>query len=221
MRPKIKVCGLTQPEEAQRCEALGVDYMGLIVYPRSPRCVPAERIPELLAAIPGGKRVMVDVNTPADQLERFGDMGFDYFQIHFDLDVALASLAGWAGVVGNESLWLAPRVPEGEPFPQVILGFADTIVLDSYSSKAYGGTGIAGGWQRFSEWKTLYQHKRFVLAGGLNPDNIAHALRATGADVIDVNSGVEIEPGRKDFGRLERLMQTVRDVYQEQPQLWE
>lgn len=221
MGPRIKVCGVTSPAEARRCVELGADYVGVIVYADSPRHVPKERIPDILAEIPGGRRVMVDVNTATDELERYGDLGFDFFQIHFDLDAPLASLAGWSGIVGSDSLWLAPRIPPNEPFPQVILSFADTIVLDSYSPKAFGGTGEVGGWQRFSDWKTLYQHKRFVLAGGLAPENITAALQATGADLIDVNSGVELSPGRKDFARLERLMTLVRNIYAEQPHLWD
>lgn len=221
MFPRLKVCGITDPTEARRCVELGADYIGVIVARQSPRRVPDAQIPELLAAIPGGKRVLVDVNPSTEDLERYGDMGFDYFQIHFDLEAPLASLAGWSGIVGADCLWLAPRIPMGDTFPQVILGFTDTIVLDSYSTKAYGGTGVAGGWERFSDWKTLYQHKRFVLAGGLAPTNIAAALQATGAEIIDVNSGVEISPGRKDFDKLERLAATVRTLSEQQPHIWE
>ena len=90
--------------------------------------------------------------------------------------------------------------------------FADTVLLDAYHKDAYGGTGIAGqNWQRFLDCSLLYQHKTWVLAGGLSPDNILDALSFTQARVVDVNSGVEVSPGIKDHDKLEQLFARVRE----------
>lgn len=208
---QIKVCGITRPEDAQRALALGADYIGVIVYAKSPRRVALEAVPELLEAIPSGKRVLVDVSTPTDQFETYRDLGFDHYQIHFDLEVSIATVAAWAGLAGPGGLWLAPRIPPSEAyFPQVLMEFADTILCDSYSKSAFGGTGHTGDWQRFSDWTLLYQHKNWILAGGLHPGNIREALRVTGADIVDVNSGVESAPGLKDAERLKRFFEEVR-----------
>jgi phosphoribosylanthranilate isomerase len=208
---QIKVCGITRPEDAQRALALGADYIGVIVYAKSPRRVALEAVSELLEAIPPGKRVLVDVSTPTDQLETYRDLGFDHYQIHFDLEVSIATVAAWAGLAGPGGLWLAPRIPPSEAyFPQVLMEFADTILCDSYSKSAFGGTGHTGDWQRFSDWTLLYQHKNWILAGGLHPGNIREALRVTGADIVDVNSGVESAPGLKDGERLKRFFEEVR-----------
>ncbi|KAF0095461.1 MAG: phosphoribosylanthranilate isomerase [Puniceicoccaceae bacterium 5H] len=215
----IKVCGITNQQDAELALDLGAEYLGIIVYQKSPRAVPMGEIPNLLRYIPRGKRVLVDVSTPTDVLDQYKELPFDAYQLHFDLEVAIATVAAWSGLVGAERLWLAPRVPpEEDYFPQITMEFAHTIVLDAYSKSAYGGTGRTGDWQRFLDWSTLYQHKRWILAGGLNPDNIGDALRATQAEMVDVNSGVESEPGKKDPEKLRAFFRAVREAASELPQ---
>jgi len=217
MSTQVKVCGITRPEDARLALSLGADYIGLIVYPKSPRAVPVERIPGLLEVIPPGRRVLVDVATPPSQLEAYRDLGFDHYQIHFDLNTALAEISDWSEIAGANGLWAAPRIPDGETlFPQILMEFADTIVLDAYSKTAYGGTGLAGqNWQRFLDFSILYQHKRWILAGGLAPDNVLEALRFTQAATIDINSGVEAAPGIKDRELLEDVFSRVRQYDRE------
>jgi phosphoribosylanthranilate isomerase len=156
--------------------------------------------------------VLVDVATPPAQLEQYLSLGFDHYQIHFDLDIPIASVAAWSEIAGADGLWVAPRIPPGEAgFPQILMEFADTILLDTFSKSAYGGTGKAGqNWQRFLDCSILYQHKRWILAGGLAPDNVGAALAFTQAGTIDVNSGVESAPGIKDPDKLRRLFAAVR-----------
>lgn len=207
----VKVCGLTNELDISASLQQGADYIGVNLYQKSPRAVDLSRAVDLLGEIPPGKRVLVDVATPTHLLEEYKNLSFDYYQIHFDLDIAISSVAAWAGIVGRERLWLAPRIgPREQFFPQIVMEFADTIVLDTYSSDKYGGSGKTGDWQRFMDWSTLYQHKEWVLAGGLNPDNIEEAIRTTGAEIVDVASGVESSPGRKDHEKLARFFASVR-----------
>ena len=211
MATQVKICGITRAEDAEKALSLGADFIGINLYQKSPRAVPPERVSGLLEVIPRGKRVLVDVSTPSDQLEKYLSLGFDYYQIHFDLDISMATLAAWSGLVGPEALWVAPRIPPEEAhFPQILMEFADTVLLDTYDKEAYGGTGRAGqNWQRFLDCTLLYQHKRWILAGGLSPDNVKDALTATQAEIIDVASGVESAPGIKDPEKLERLFANV------------
>lgn len=219
MNTRVKVCGITSPEDARRALELEADYIGIIAHARSPRAVPEERMEELLEVIPVGKRVLVDVSTPTDVLERYCGLGFDFFQIHFDLEISIATVAAWAGLAGRGRLWLAPRIPpEEDAFPQIIMEFADTFLVDTFRRDAFGGTGETGDWQRFIDWTTLYQHKSWILAGGLSPDNIGAALRATRADVVDVNSGVESAPGEKDAAMLRAFFRHVREYDDEKRQ---
>jgi phosphoribosylanthranilate isomerase len=207
---QIKVCGLTREEDVDLALSLGADYCGFIVYPKSPRGLSLERAIELAARVPGGKRVMVDVETGSEELERMRDAGFDYFQIHSGLGVGLASLATWSGLVGRERLWLAPRVAPDDAFPQITLEFANTILLDTYHKERVGGTGQVGDWARFADLQTMYAHIHWILAGGLSPANVDAALAETGARHIDINSGVERSPGVKDADKLREIFRIVR-----------
>lgn len=189
-------------EDAELALNLGAGYIGMILYEKSPRCVDLVRARDLCNRIPSGKRVFVGVNTGTDVLENYADLGFDCFQIHCDSDTPWSNLAGWSGIVGRERLWLAPKIPPGEAFPQGMLEFADTVLVDTFRADGHGGSGRTGDWQAFRDWSVMYAHKRWILAGGLNPDNIRNALAQTDAGIVDVNSGVEASPGIKDPEKL-------------------
>ena len=212
MSSQVKICGITRREDAERALSLGADYLGIIVFEKSPRAVALDQIPDLLEVIPPGKRVLVDVAPSPQRLEDHLKLGFDFHQLHFDLDISMAAVAAWSGLVGPEALWLAPRIPPEEAhFPQILMEFTETILLDTFSKEAYGGTGKSGqNWQRFLDCTLLYQHKNWILAGGLSPDNVVDALAFTDAAIIDVNSGVESAPGIKDADKLKRLFSLVR-----------
>lgn len=207
---RVKVCGVTRVEDAQLALELGADYCGVIRYDKSPRMATEAQARRLSNSLPVGKRVCVDVSPTPQELENHGDLGFDFFQIHFDLEVAMATVAAWSGVVGREALWLAPRIPPGEPFPENMLAFADTILIDTYHAEDYGGTGQTGNWAQFGQLMRSYPDTRFVLAGGLNPENIREAVRVSGARVVDVNSGVEASPGIKDPEKLRAFFAALK-----------
>lgn len=211
MNNRVKICGITRPQDAELALELGADFLGIIVYPKSPRCVQGDRLRELCRIIPPEKRVFVDVASGTDELEPYLDLGFAAFQIHFDLSIGMASLAGWMGLCGKDALWLAPRIPPAEMyFPQIVMEFCDTVLIDAYSAGQYGGTGHVGDWQRFMDWSTLYQHKHWILAGGLSPSNLAAAMAQTTPWCFDVNSGVESAPGLKCPEKLRELFTLLR-----------
>lgn len=199
---RIKVCGLTRVEDGLLALELGADYLGVIRYEKSPRMATEAQARLLSNSFPVGKRVCVDFSPSSQDLEHHGDLGFDHFQIHFNLDVSLATVATWSGIVGKENLWLAPRIPPGEDFPEAALAFADTFLIDTYNARQIGGTGQTGDWAGFANLMATYPDTRFILAGGLSPTNIREAVRQSGARVVDVNSGVEASPGIKDHDKL-------------------
>lgn len=207
---QVKVCGLTREADVDQALEMGADFCGFIVYAKSPRGLSLERASELAARVPAGKRVLVDVETGAEELERFRGAGFDYFQIHAGMEVGLASLAAWSGLVGRERLWVAPRIPPGESFSEVVLEFADTVLLDAFHSNKYGGSGQTGDWAMFAGLRERLPQANWILAGGLGPGNVAEALAATGAERIDVNSGVESEPGLKNPEKLRELFRILK-----------
>ncbi len=139
-------------------------------------------------------------------LRELKEIGFDRYQIHFDCaDNGLDKVIGWADIVGRDSLWLAPRLAAGDPFPEYILSYCHGVLRDSFSPDKHGGTGLTGDWSEFLQLKRRYPQVEWILAGGLRPDNLEEALASADPDWVDVNSGVEISPGIKDRERLSQL----------------
>lgn len=208
--PKIKVCGLTREEDVKLTLSLEADYFGFILYPQSPRAVTLDRAVELAAAVPMGQRVAVDVATSLEDLKSYSDAGFDYFQIHFGANFEHNRLAEYSKIVGKKKLWLAPRLASEDTFTEVILDYADTILIDTFVKDQFGGTGKVGDWARFNTLKERYPQTNWILAGGLSPSNLLQALASTTADHLDINSGVETAPGIKDEVKLREAFKVLR-----------
>ena len=208
--PKIKICGLTREEDVNLSLSLGADYFGFILYPQSPRAVSLDRAVELAAAVPVGQRVAVDVATSLEDLKSYRDAGFDYFQIHFEADFEHSNLAEYSKIVGKDKLWLAPRLASEDTFPENILDYADTILIDTFVKDQFGGTGKVGDWPRFNTLKERYPQTNWVLAGGLSPSNLLESLASSAADHLDINSGVESTPGIKDELKLREAFKVLR-----------
>lgn len=210
--PKVKVCGITRAEDAELALAEGTDSLGFILYEKSPRKITLSQAQGLFvdAKIPEAKRVVVDVSPDINRLTNWKNGGFSFYQLHFPHDLSRERISDWAGLVGPENLWLAPKLPPEEPFPKDLIEFADNFLIDGHSSDAYGGTGQTADWSRFAEWKRLWPHKGWILAGGLSPENIREALNLSGADRVDANSGVESAPGIKDPAKLRAFFTAAR-----------
>ena len=210
----VKVCGITRQKDIEQSLSLGADYLGFIVYPNSPMALSLKKAEELSASVPRGKRVIVDVKIKPTDLERYQRAGFDYFQIHIDPDINQTILQSYLDRVGREHLWLAPRLAPGDPFPEWLLNYTRTILFDTYSKDQIGGTGQTGDFARFAELKVRFSDTNWVLAGGLNPTNIIEAACTSTALAVDVNSGVETEPGVKDSEKLYAFFQALRNGFQ-------
>ena len=201
---RLKVCGLTTAEDAVAAAGIGADFLGFILYPKSPRYLPLERFADLKPQLPALPKVAVMVSPSAEELETALGAGFDFVQIHFpatDADV----VGGASARVGAARLWLAPKLPPEAELDAALLPLADTWLLDAYRADSFGGTGRTGDWAKFRRYSEGHPEKHWVLAGGLSPENAAAAVAATGTRAIDVNSGVELAPGRKDATKLAAL----------------
>ncbi|MDE3083647.1 MAG: phosphoribosylanthranilate isomerase [Verrucomicrobiota bacterium] len=199
---RVKVCGLMSLADAELAGLCGADFLGFISYAQSPRNITLAEFSAIKPKLSAGKKVAVSVTPSVEELRAFVAAGADFFQVHFPYDTPLETMRSWSHTVGPNKLWLAPRLPPRFDAPTAWLPLADTIVLDTFDPQKFGGTGKTGDWAKFARHRKAHPNKTWVLSGGLDPDNIAEALTQTGARFVDVNSGVESSPGKKDPEKL-------------------
>jgi phosphoribosylanthranilate isomerase len=156
--------------------------------------------------LPPRKRVAVVVEPASVALGALLTEEFDRFQIHFNADLPVATVASWSALISPARLWLAPKLPPGQDVKPEWLPLADTFLLDTFHADKFGGTGEIGDWDKFKRHQATQGTKTWILSGGLNPTNLAAAIAATGAKFIDVNSGVEQAPGVKSPDKLKALV---------------
>lgn len=202
---RVKVCGLTSLVDAQFADRCGADYLGFILYPKSPRYIPLPQYQAMAARLPDRRKVAVTVEPDPNELALMAD-DFDFFQIHFRHDLPLTTLAGWAKAVGLEKLWLAPKLPPSDDVSPTMLRVSRYFLLDTFQAEGFGGTGKTSDWSKFVRHQQAHPDRYWILAGGLNPENIGDAMRATNASFVDVNSGVEAAPGIKDHEKLKQFV---------------
>lgn len=209
---RLKVCGLTSLVDADAADKIGADYLGFIFYPKSPRGITLTQYAAMKDRLPPRKRVAVCVEPTAAELAAQSAAGFAAFQIHFSADTPTYLIASWAETVGLSRLWLAPKLPPGQDVKSEWLPLADTFLLDTFHAEKFGGTGETGDWEKYKRHATAHHGKHWVLSGGLNADNVAAAVTATGAKFIDVNSGVEQAPGIKSPAKLQAFVLALHNA---------
>lgn len=207
---RCKVCGLRTLIDAEHADQAGIDYLGFNLHPASPRFLPLEQFNAMRPLLPERKLVAVAVEPTLSALTAMQAADFDCFQIHFRADLPVATVAAWSETVGRDRLWLAPKLPPGVDVLPDWLELADTFLLDTFHADKFGGTGKTGDWEKFRRHQQAHPQKRWILAGGLNPDNVVAAVAATGTKYLDLNSGVETSPGVKDPQKLARVVTALR-----------
>jgi phosphoribosylanthranilate isomerase len=168
-----------------------------------------EQWKSMLPNLPDRKKVAVSVVPRVDELKAMVDAGFDLFQIHFPPETPVDMVEAWSNVVDAARLWIAPKLPPGEPFRAELLPFAGSVLWDAFAKDKFGGTGHTSDWAAFRTERESHQGRNWILAGGLSPDNISAALAATGAKIVDVNSGVETSPGIKNPDKLRAFFEAI------------
>ncbi len=201
---KVKICGLTSLEDALHALRSGADYLGFILYPKSPRFVPPEKRKEILKELGEAVRVAVMVNPSEEEVLRTFEEGFDLIQLHGEESLDFAHR------VGIERVIKAFRVKDKTP--QIDEGWKDAygVLLDTYSKKAYGGTGVSFNWEIAREVKK--RGFRLFLSGGLKPENVRRAVEEVKPFAVDVSSGVEMSPGIKDKIKVERFIKEAKGL---------
>ena len=209
---RLKVCGLTSLVDAEFADGVGADYLGFIFHGESPRNLSLAQYKAMAPRLPDRRKVAVSVEPSLDTLSAMRDLGFDYFQIHYRSGTSSEQLSAWSRLVGEKHLWLAPKLPPTDDVSPAALAVAKFILFDTFRAEGFGGTGKTGDWAKFARHQSAHTHNFWILAGGLNSDNIADALKASGAKFVDVNSGVEAAPGIKDPEKLKRFVVRLHEA---------
>jgi phosphoribosylanthranilate isomerase len=206
----VKICGITNLEDARAAAAAGADLLGFIFYPKSPRYVPPEAVREIVsdlrAETDGGvpRLVGVFVDEASDTvLLTQRCCGLDLVQLHGRESPQTVSQLAAAGV----GVIKAFRVRDAGSLSAMAHYRPTAFLLDTYVGGQPGGTGRTFNWKLALGAK---EHGRVVLAGGLTPGNVARAVRQVQPWAVDVSSGVEASPGRKDHDLVYRFVANVR-----------
>jgi len=197
-----KICGITNIEDALAVTAAGASAIGLNFAP-SPRRVTVEKACEIASALPPfitrvGLFVNEDLQAIKDMVAR---VGLDAVQLHGDESPEFAEALRPIRVIKAVRIADRQDVRDAERYPGC------TILFDAKSKRARGGTGIRFDLDLIMDVAYL---DRVIVAGGLNPENVATVVQKVRPYAVDVSSGVEMSPGRKDPSKLKRFMQAVR-----------
>jgi len=207
MTVKVKICGLTTLWDAQRCAEYGADYLGFILYPKSPRFINPERAFELISKLPAGvKKVAVVVNADVDMVNGLLEHGFDLVQLHGDEDAEILKKVPTSRVIKVFRVSDTPPSEEELGRWEGVYAF----LLDTFKRGQYGGTGETFNWEIAAELSR--KGYRIFLSGGLTPENVAEAVRIVKPYAVDTSSGVELTKGKKDLEKVRRFIENAKSV---------
>ena len=206
---RIKICGITKPEQAQKIAQIGATALGFICVERSPRYVTPSQIKEILSqlSIPIDT-IGVFANAEMVKIEQIvRETGLSGVQLHGSESKEFCQQLRQI-LPTNTEIIKAFRIktPESLVATDSYTDYVDTLLLDAYHPQMLGGTGQTINWQDLRQFNPTLP---WMLAGGLNPDNISDALTQLKPDGIDLSSGVEKSPGDKDLDLVARLFEHI------------
>jgi phosphoribosylanthranilate isomerase len=201
---KVKICGITNYQDAVAAMDMGADLLGFNFYPKSPRFLTPEKAAAIINKLPGFiDTAGVFVDAPIEHIQETNNLcQLDWIQLHGDETPQFCRLF----LSHNVKTMKAIRVKDQTDIKKAESFFTDAVLLDAFDPKKYGGTGLTFDWNIIG-----HIGKRVFLAGGINPDNAARAVEL-GVYGIDVCSGIEAEPGKKDHKKMERLFKNIQHL---------
>ncbi|MFZ2154594.1 MAG: phosphoribosylanthranilate isomerase [Bradyrhizobium sp.] len=202
---KIKICGITNLDDAMAAVDFGSDALGFVFFRESPRAISPQNAASIIAKLPAfTTTVGVFVDSPQDEIQKIVNMtGIDAIQLHGDEP--------------PESCRLQRRVIKGIRVKSLeslepLKGYRDLVsafLLDTFAPHMPGGTGQVFNWDIAIEAKNF---GRIILAGGLTPENISEAIRKVRPYAVDVSSGVELAKGKKDHQKMRLFIERARSA---------
>ncbi|MDP3142464.1 MAG: phosphoribosylanthranilate isomerase [Candidatus Omnitrophota bacterium] len=200
---KIKICGITNLKDAQDAVRLGADLLGFVFYPQSRRYLLPENARKIIAQLPKQiKKAGVFVNESPARVRLIAEKcSLDILQFHGkESNYYCQQFPGY-------KIIKAFRIKNARSLKSIPRFKVDLVLLDTYSSKSFGGTGKSFNWDLLKELKR--ENIRIMLSGGLNPKNISTAIKKVKPDAVDISSGVEISPGRKSRRLMKKLFENI------------
>jgi phosphoribosylanthranilate isomerase len=208
VRLRVKICGLTTPEDAEAAIAFGADALGFNFFPGSKRYLPAESAAGWIAKLPDEiAKVAILVNPSLAEAKATAAMpGITALQLHGNETPEFCQTLMEAGIRFAKALPVvgAASLDEAASF------FTSTLVLDSAHEGEFGGSGRTLPWEIARDFVEANPHLRVILAGGLTPENVGAAADAVRPYGVDVTSGVEASPGHKDHERLRAFLAAAK-----------
>ncbi len=200
----IKICGMTNIGDARYAATCGADALGFIFYPRSPRYISPAVAKDIIAMLPASvARVGVFVNQPEEEVLGIADScGLDFIQLHGDESPAYCRHFDPSRLIKAVS-----AVKDG--VSSAIEEYAvQAFLVDAREGDRFGGTGKLSDWDFAGQLATK---RRLILAGGLNEGNVLAAIERVSPSAVDINSGVETGPGKKDHDKIARIIKMIRE----------
>lgn len=208
----VKICGLSTEASIDAAIAAGTDYVGLVFYPKSPRNVSLTRAAQLAAHARGRARIVALAVDPDDRLlsDILAAADPDIFQLHGDeTPERVADIRRKTG----KQVFKALKIGSSSDVQKArdYAGVADLILFDAKAPESLrdalpGGNGVPFDWSLLADGG----QSRFMLSGGLTPENVAEAIGMTHAPAVDVSSGVESAPGVKDLGLIRKFIEAAK-----------
>lgn len=200
---RIKICGLTRPEDARAAADAGADAVGLVFFSGSRRCVSAAQARKIVAVLPPFVSVTaLFVNAAEAEINRIlSEVPIDLLQFHGDETADFCRRFARPYLKAVRVRDRSDIVTAADAYPD-----ARALLFDAHVDGAYGGTGQAFDWEMLPH--TL--HRPWILSGGLHPENVTHAIRQTGAVAVDVSSGVESAAGIKCADKMAAFVAACR-----------
>ena len=191
MTVRVKICGITSPEQALMAQQSGADAIGLVIYEKSPRYVDIEQAANIRAVIGQSTLAIALLVNPSESLVKqvISEVKPDYIQFHGDETAEFCHQF-------NVPFIRAVRMRDGLDIEAEVAAYKAEggFLFDAWNDNLYGGTGHSFDWSRLPDSADY----KLILAGGLNPSNVAQAVSITNPYMVDVSGGVEASPGVKD-----------------------
>ena len=202
---RVKICGITSLEDALAAVDAGADALGFVFFKESPRHIFPEEAARIIAQLPPFiQTVGLFVNENIAAVKETADLcRLDLLQLHGDETPEQCHQL-------EHRVIKAFRIKDLNSLDPIVDYRVSGFLLDAYSPSAYGGTGMVFNWEIAAE--AMKRHNRIILAGGLTPENVADAIRSVRPYAVDVSSGVETSPGKKDHQKVREFIRNAKEA---------